>query len=348
MSTQSSQTAMKTTMQLDNGSSMSNSEIAQAADEAFSHHKRLDTCVGFNEHNSVACYPNPLDSRGNSRVQLRKRKKDFESAMSEYASTAHDFNSDFLSGIFRDISEAEQNSTSSAPNVVSNRNDNDGKMQNRVLDDELSHPKKKFKTRGSINSMSRSRRSFTCLQSLTPTSNPVEHTQVGSSAGDAIPLPARRVSVTSPRVSHILTGASSETGVLDTTCIHNLVDKVLADSKSLVFPRLPPTVSESSCSSNNLTQTSVQAVQGPGTPSSHIEGSVKTKDTYGWFVDMDLDEDSERADVISAAQESCKASIGDDLSFKAFTAPKKPTQLDEEVEWAKAADTVDDVLGDFF
>lgn len=221
-------------------------------------------------------------------------------------------------------------------------------MHNSVLDDELSHPKKKVKTRGSINSMSRSRRSFTCLQSLTPTSSAVEHTQVGSSAGVVIPSPTRRVSVTSSRASHILTGASSETGVLDTTCIHNLVDKVLEDSKSLVFPRLPPTVSESSCSSNNLTQTSVQAVPGPGTPSSHIAGSAKTRDTYGWFVDMDLDEDSERADVISAAQESCKASHGDDLSFKAFTAPKKPTQLDEEVEWAKAADTVDDVLGDFF
>jgi hypothetical protein len=37
----------------------------------------------------------------------------------------------------------------------------------------------------------------------------------------------------------------------------------------------------------------------------------------------------------------------DDLAFKAPTAPKA-TNYDAELEWAKAADTVDDVLGDFF
>ena len=35
------------------------------------------------------------------------------------------------------------------------------------------------------------------------------------------------------------------------------------------------------------------------------------------------------------------------LAFQAHTAPKASNH-DAEVEWAKAADTVDDVLGDFF
>lgn len=155
--------------------------------------------------------------------------------------------------------------------------------------------------------------------------------------------------------------ASSE-ATLDTDLIYNLVDKVLIES--LVFPRLPPTVSESSCSSNNLTQTAVRAAQvletTPNSKStssstalsdvtSHIEGGKHdNKDTYGWFVDMDLEEDGDRADVISAAQEKYRAGEDGDLSFKAFTAPKKTSELDEEVEWAQAADTVDDVLVDFF
>ena len=37
----------------------------------------------------------------------------------------------------------------------------------------------------------------------------------------------------------------------------------------------------------------------------------------------------------------------ENLAFQAPTAPKGPAQ-EAEVEWAQAADTVDDVLGDFF
>jgi hypothetical protein len=36
------------------------------------------------------------------------------------------------------------------------------------------------------------------------------------------------------------------------------------------------------------------------------------------------------------------------LTFSAVTAPKRSSYLDAEDEWAKAADTVDDVLGGFF
>lgn len=56
--------------------------------------------------------------------------------------------------------------------------------------------------------------------------------------------------------------------------------------------------------------------------------------SYGWFVELDKD---------------CNTDPGrpKDLAFSAITAPEKTT-LEEEAEWALAADTVDDVLGDLF
>jgi len=53
---------------------------------------------------------------------------------------------------------------------------------------------------------------------------------------------------------------------------------------------------------------------------------------YGWFVELEDDADDNDKD----------------LAFKELTAPKKNIDLDNEVDWACAADTVDDVLGDFF
>ena len=44
----------------------------------------------------------------------------------------------------------------------------------------------------------------------------------------------------------------------------------------------------------------------------------------------------------------CSAPSLSNLTFSAVTAPKRSSDLDAEDEWAKASDTVDDVLGDFF
>jgi hypothetical protein len=64
------------------------------------------------------------------------------------------------------------------------------------------------------------------------------------------------------------------------------------------------------------------------------------KNPYGWFVEIDDDCSEHAVDAyISSANKS--------LAFVAPTAPKADNH-DAEVEWAKAADTIDDVLGDFF
>lgn len=409
MSPQSAQSETKCNMNQysDCVSSLSNSQIAQAADVAFSHHKRLDLGYGNNYNDYHLSISNPLDNltstpgggSSNHRHHLRKRKKTSEpERFLDQGVTG--CMTDFVSGIFQDLSQAVENqphledadnsatdygSTSQLQNHEESTNSHaydvgtSGDM-NFVSDDESLLSRKKRKASG--NSLStfggqtqskanfgRNKKSYSCLRSISSSSggNCFSASTALSTSADActsctedisyrVSPVGRRVSVKS-QGNHVINSTSSD-ATLDTDTINNLVDKVLIES--LVFPCLPPTVSESSCSSNNLTQTSVQAAQVletashlnqlPNSCKTHIEGEHDSKDTYGWFVDMDLQEDRDRADVILAAQENVKAALGEDndLSFKAFTAPKKTTELDEEVEWAKAADTVDDVLGDFF
>lgn len=94
--------------------------------------------------------------------------------------------------------------------------------------------------------------------------------------------------------------------------------------------RLLPAVSLSSC--NTLTRTK-----------SDLQSSLtenEDKDTYGWFIEMDDQEKNER----DPYRESVHSSY---LAYTTQTAPEA-ANFDAEVEWAKAADTVDSVLGDFF
>jgi len=65
---------------------------------------------------------------------------------------------------------------------------------------------------------------------------------------------------------------------------------------------------------------------------------------FGWYVDMDSDDDVDSRIVTDPYK---SASSIAPLAFSAQTAPKAVDQV-AEVEWAKAADMVDEVLGDFF
>jgi hypothetical protein len=64
------------------------------------------------------------------------------------------------------------------------------------------------------------------------------------------------------------------------------------------------------------------------------------KESYGWFVEIDNN-------VPSVTEHPYVSTSSRDLAFFAPTAPEA-ANYDAEVEWARAADTVDDVLGDFF
>jgi len=126
---------------------------------------------------------------------------------------------------------------------------------------------------------------------------------------------------------------------LQLSCVAN-VSTVYKSPKSVMsvvgigndaFPNLPASVSDSSCSAG-LTRNEDRAV-------STFENS--NKESYGWFVEMDDGHD--HSDFVDPYSNNATS----DLAFSAATAPKR-NQLDDDLEWAKAADTVDDVLGDFF
>lgn len=82
---------------------------------------------------------------------------------------------------------------------------------------------------------------------------------------------------------------------------------------------------------------------------SNVEGEQEEKVEYGWFVEMDEDSLHQRFDAVDDAAKNCRAMACEapaDLTFAPNLTPKKPKiELDSEVVWAKAADTVDDVLG---
>jgi hypothetical protein len=101
---------------------------------------------------------------------------------------------------------------------------------------------------------------------------------------------------------------------------------------TIAFPNLPATVSDSSCSAG---LTRVNLIRQASSP------EKQPKESFGWFVDLD---DHQTVETRACLPYSVS---NDDLAFQAPTAPHGSSN-DAEVQWAKAADAVDDVLGDFF
>ena len=109
-----------------------------------------------------------------------------------------------------------------------------------------------------------------------------------------------------------------------------------------MFPHLPAAVSMSS-SCKSLTRNSSSDLQSSLAEAQQKEAAQQEQ--YGWFVVTD--EDDNRHDALQSKPLAESGPSSSDLAFMAPTAPLASNH-DEEVEWAKAADTVDDVLGDFF
>ncbi|KAG7349088.1 hypothetical protein IV203_011685 [Nitzschia inconspicua] len=104
------------------------------------------------------------------------------------------------------------------------------------------------------------------------------------------------------------------------------------------FPNLPCFISEASWDKSRMMSRTKPAT-GTGSDSEELS-------SFGWFVDTDEDVDDYRP---AAAPVPVAQSNPGDLAFQAPTAPKgRSIQDDAEIEWAKAADTVDSVLGDMF
>jgi hypothetical protein len=126
----------------------------------------------------------------------------------------------------------------------------------------------------------------------------------------------------------VSSNSSSESSVRSST-------KTILDAASLEFPHLPATVSATSCNTLTRNQSDLQ--------SSTAEKSQK--ECYGWFVEVD-EEDEHVPGSTTIEPHTSTNTVG--LAFKAPTSPKVLQDHDAEAQWAKAADTIDDVLGDFF
>jgi hypothetical protein len=75
--------------------------------------------------------------------------------------------------------------------------------------------------------------------------------------------------------------------------------------------------------------------------------TMESEDHFGWFVDMDDDGVGMVCDDSHHCHKPASQSRGS-LAFSAPIAPKQASHNDAQVEWAKAADTVDHVLADLF
>jgi len=305
--------------------SMSNSELTQAANTAFSLHKRLDS---YFEHNNTA--KNPLNEASDTkyRIQYRKRKVSLESVPDEDR-----FSADFLSGIFDDLAKAETVQGIDSDTLHMDSSEISRKKQKRTLSRSVSY----FSVHNAQGNMK---------DDISKSIRTIRNEQKELSKNDLVPSFIKSSSIEGQIFeTNTYDGDDMRHDTVHDTVPCNdaaaIVDQVF--SSGLIFPNLPVSISNSSCSSNNLTRTSVEPIQVNENHQS-IEGDQDKREVYGWFVEMD--------DEISTALLDTKivpSSSGQkDLAFVAATAPKQDVNNDHEVQWAKAADTVDDVLGDFF
>jgi len=312
--------------------SLSVSELAGAAHtaySAYSAHSRLDLSNDYDASTNFF-QENSLDQGG---ICLKKRKASDE--VSPFS-----INADFLSGIFEDIAIANGNSQPTESEVP----------ELTIDDQSFSRKKSRIST---TRSMSRCPKSFACLHSISEDSIQVSVRQ-----------PDLSLSSTASTVSNSDNQLCTLDSLLKNTGQANILDFTSQSSENTeasnaasivdtifnmdlpLFPNLPASISNSSNSSNNLTQTSVQAASEPDTPQNHIEGKEmndEAKDSYGWFIET---EDDVAADAVSPLTMLQQAQHKD-IAFKVAAAPKSEN-YDAELEWARAADTVDDVLADFF
>jgi len=324
---------------------MSNTELAQAAATAFSKNRRLDAELPP----SSAVEENPLDSGYQSSRKRKVREDDFPSNNSFFNCSVN-----FLSAIFNDIAKA-QGQTSSSNLANPTEQIHQSSPGHNYPDKNTMQPNRKKSRLSRSSSLSRCHKSFKnlplVLNSGSAATVSTEATQVTDLSSHSS-SPDRDDSDFEPESpiptnDHVIVSDHYSNAA-------NIIDHVL--DVGLFLPTLPATVSQHSCASttnNRLTQTAVHAVQVLETSlttlksETNIEVSKMRVDSYGWFVETDEDDIlRNRAEAIADASDKARTN-SIDLSFSAVTSPKSFVD-DDDLEWAKAADTIDDVLGDFF
>lgn len=311
------------------------SKLLQPIAASPSKNKRLDAILPP----PSAVEVNPLDM---GYQPLRKRK--VEDSTSTSRDSFPNCSVNFLSALFNDIAEAQAQTTcdnvppekQSLPIIQPNK-----KKQRLSVSSALSRCRKSFKNlRSGRSSGSAATVSTDATQITDRSSNLSTPSREDCDFGPESPIPSN---------DHVIVSDHY-------TDVASIIDQVL--DVNLFLPNLPATVSEHTCSSRlirKLTPNVVPAAQVVGRSpktvrvKSNNEMPLKqiVKDSYGWFVETDQDDMlRKRAEAIAQAFDKARTS-SEDPSFSVVTASDGLVD-DDDLEWAKAADTVDDVLGDFF
>jgi hypothetical protein len=251
------------------------------------------------------------------RFSLRKRAANTDRPKT----TLSTVNSAFLSGLFADVAKVQVDFDDFTPQ--DNSNEDSDPRSNQSL------PSKKSRFSMS-KSMSRCGKSMICLTDaiISPPSSPNNDKKVLSFSATHRSTEVERKDSLLFQLHCVSSTSSSESSTKPSS-------KTILDAAALEFPHLPATVSATSCNTLTHYQSDLQ--------SSTVEKSQK--ECYGWFVEVDEEDESVPASTTAIEPRASTSTV--ELAFFP-TAPKATKNYDAEVEWAKAADTVDDVLGDFF
>jgi hypothetical protein len=288
---------------------------------------------------NLLCSPNGKDSPNSvsqiwsiPRINLRKRP------FVRKASNLESVNSAFLSSLFAEVANATEDASTDTSPIQSKKVRHD-------------HPK----------SMARCGQSFACLTHAVCEA----HEKDPSCESYANSNTAKTLDPLVNSCSLQMNGKSSlgeQSDCLTSLSSAPLNSADISSAGSVAFPSLPATVSNGSYGTNVNTKSNQHPVSSSILTLTHVTSDLQssddeksshtlTNDTYGWFVEM---EDESTPSCISPVpfhntalplMDPYLAPI--DLAFSAQVAPKADN-FDAELEWATAADTVDDVLGCFF
>lgn len=297
------------------------------------------TAVTYATESLESTSASALELGAKRRFNLRKRYPNDDNKMNIAS-----YNSAFLSGLFADVAKATESSEESpaetdTTTATSPSFEPSEEAEDPRLDPTLPVKRSRVSLTKSLSRSAKSYKNLALTEALSTigvnmfhaTEQPSEVSPSHSSSMNRINSLHFQLNCISSKPE--LVNRVSPTSVKEVVDLKNRVVDII----DLAFPHLPATVSDSSCEKQDLTPKSDRQVS---------DWETSTKESYGWFVDLDAsdEDDQDRCD----ASDPYARSSSSDLAFTAPTAPKRMSNYEAEVEWAKAADTVDDVLGDLF
>jgi hypothetical protein len=284
----------------------------------------------------------PTETTSVPRISLRKRSVNTDRRKAALSTV----NSAFLSGLFADVAKVQLEFDNADPQNSGPR-----------TDQSLPSKKSRFST---IKAMSRCGKSKMSLGDalVSPPPSP-DNVNIFDVLSFSAAFPTARSTDLERKdsllfqphcVSSSSSSSSDESSVAATT-------KTMLDAAMLEIPHLPATISATSCSTLTRNPSDLPSTRAEKSQKESYDCFVKMEEedpkvptsatleeSYGWFVEI---EEEDQKVPTSTTFESYVSTSAVELAFRAPTA-RKSSHHDAEMEWAKAADTVDDVLGDFF